>query len=162
MNLPNKIFVLFSIMLASCDTVTKHEKTSGDTAVLMKPENNQYEDRETREDTVDAKQELSPVSQVYANERFKNVQVKKTGDHQYLITGKAQIFEASFSWVIEDGHEELKQGHEMTDAGAPAWGNFSFTIDVEKKRPNTNLHLVLFEASAKDGSRQYELPLLLY
>ncbi|MEO6488548.1 MAG: Gmad2 immunoglobulin-like domain-containing protein, partial [Ferruginibacter sp.] len=70
-------------------------------------------------------------------------------------------FEAAFSWVVEDGHEELKKGFHMTDAGAPAWGKFDFTIDVQKKRENSTLTLILFESSAKDGSRQYELPIVL-
>ncbi len=101
-------------------------------------------------------------SKVYVNERFKDVTVTKTGDHSFLIKGKAQIFEANFAWVIEDGHDELQKGHHMTDAGAPEWGNFSFTIDAPKKDPNSTLHLILFESSPKDGSRQYELPILLY
>ena len=79
-----------------------------------------------------------------------------------MIKGKGQIFEANFSWIIEDGHEELQQGHQMTDAGAPEWGNFSFTVNASKKRPNSTLHLILFEISAKDGSRQHELPVPLY
>jgi hypothetical protein len=101
-------------------------------------------------------------SKIYSNERFKEVTVEKTGDHKFLIKGKGQIFEAAFSWVIEDGHDELKKGFTMTDAGAPAWGNFSFTVDAPKKRANSTLHLILFESSPKDGSRQYELPVLLY
>lgn len=103
-----------------------------------------------------------PPANVFSNERFKEVTVKKMEDHKFLIQGKAQIFEASFSWVIEDGHEELKKGFQMTDAGAPEWGNFKFTIDVQKKRANSTLHLILFESSPKDGSRQYELPIKLY
>jgi hypothetical protein len=101
-------------------------------------------------------------SKTYSNERFKEVTVEKTGEHKFLIKGKGQIFEAAFSWVIEDGHDELKKGFSMTDAGAPAWGNFSFTVDAPKKRANSTLHLILFESSPKDGSRQYELPVLLY
>lgn len=101
-------------------------------------------------------------SKTYSNKRFKDVTVKKTGEHEFLVEGKGQIFEANFNWVIEDGHEELKQGHNTTDAGAPAWGNFSFVVDAPKKRANSTLHLVLFEISAKDGSRQHQLPLLLY
>jgi hypothetical protein len=49
----------------------------------------------------------------------------------------------------------------MTDAGAPEWGRFSFTVEAVKKRANSTLHIILFESSAKDGSRQYELPILL-
>ncbi len=98
---------------------------------------------------------------VYANQRFKDVTVEKVGDNKYRIRGKGQIFEASFSWVIEDGHEELKQGHNMTDAGAPEWGNFDFTVEAVKKRPNSTLHIILYEISAKDGSRQHQLPIPL-
>jgi len=116
--------------------------------------------------TDDPKQEIdtvtSGVGKVYSNERFKDVTVTKTGENTFQITGKGQIFEANFGWVIEDGHDELQTGHHMTDAGAPEWGNFNFTVTAPKKDPNTTLHLVLFESSAKDGSRQHELPILLY
>ncbi len=102
-----------------------------------------------------------PAKKIYGNARFKEVTVEKTGDHQFLIKGKAQVFEANISWVVEDGHNELKKGFVMTDAGAPEWGNFTFPIDVQKKRENSTLTLILFESSAKDGSRQHELPIAL-
>lgn len=98
----------------------------------------------------------------YGNERFKDVTVERVGDHKFILKGKAQVFEAAFSWVVEDGHNEIKKGHEMTDAGAPAFGNFAFVIDVVKQRANSTLTLILFEASAKDGSRQHQLPIPLY
>ena len=101
------------------------------------------------------------VQKVYANTRFKDVTVMKAGENKYRIRGKGQIFEASFGWVIEDGHNELAKGFAMTDAGAPAWGNFDFTVEAKKARPNSTLHLILFETSAKDGSRVYELPIPL-
>lgn len=97
----------------------------------------------------------------YSNARFRNVIVEKTEGNIYSITGEAQIFEANFNWVIEDGHNELQKGFQMTDAGAPEWGAFSFTVTAEKQRPNSTLLLILFESSAKDGSRQHELPITL-
>lgn len=122
---------------------------------------------ETKPDTTEAKDSIvnkgaDPLTQIYSNARFKDVTLEKINEETFLVKGKGQIFEANFGWVVEDGHEELKEGFEMTDAGAPEWGNFSFTISVAKKRPNSKLHLILFETSAKDGSRQYELPILLY
>src|SRR5688500_7410401 len=102
---------------------------------------------------------ISP--KVYSNERFKDVTVEKTGENTYTISGKGQIFEANFNWVIEDGHEELQKGYTMTDAGAPEWGNFRFSVTAPKKNPNSTLHIIIFESSPKDGSRQYELPILL-
>jgi len=103
----------------------------------------------------------SPEPKTYSNERFKDVKVDKSADGKYIVSGTAQIFEASFSWIVEDGHNEIKKGYEMTDAGAPEWGNFSFEFFVEKERPNSTLMLILFESSAKDGSRQHELPIAL-
>lgn len=115
----------------------------------------------TDQDTV-YKDSIGISPKVYSNERFRNVTVEKTGENTFTIRGQGQIFEANFNWVIEDGHEELQKGYTMTDAGAPDWGNFEFTVTAPKKNPNSTLHIILFESSAKDGSRQYELPLLLY
>ncbi len=98
-------------------------------------------------------------NKVYSNDRFKNVTAQKINDTTFLIRGKAQVFEAAFSYVIKDGDTELKQGSAMTDAGAPAWGNFSFTVNIPSQ--TNSLQLILFEASPKDGSRQYELPVPL-
>ena len=102
-----------------------------------------------------------PPSKIYFNKRFKDVTLARIGANKFRIKGQGQIFEANFNWVVEDGHEELKKGFQMTNAGAPEWGNFDFTIDVQKKRENSTLMLILFETSAKDGSRQYELPIVL-
>lgn len=101
------------------------------------------------------------ITEEYSNQRFRKVWVEKIATDKFRIQGEAQIFEANFSWVIEDGHYELKKGYEMTDAGAPEWGRFDFTIDITKKNDNSTLILILFETSAKDGSRQYELPIPL-
>jgi len=95
--------------------------------------------------------------QKFSNERFRNVSVTKLNDTLYRIRGEAQIFEATLSWVIEDGHNELSKGFEMTDAGAPEWGKFDFTASAGKREDNSTLTLILFEVSAKDGSRQHEL-----
>lgn len=155
--------LLLVIYLASCnagnepgETKTKTETVTTDTNVSGK------QTVDTADTVIIQKDTTASSPQVYSNKRFKDVTVERTGEHQFLVKGKGQIFEASFSWVVEDGHEELKQGFEMTDAGAPEWGNFKFSIDVPKKRPNSTLHLILFELSAKDGSRQYELPIPLY
>lgn len=98
----------------------------------------------------------------YSNARFKEVTVERIDENKFRVRGKGQIFEANFNWIIEDGHDELKTGSQTTDAGAPEWGNFDFTITVEKKRENSKLTLVLFESSAKDGTRQHELSIVLF
>ena len=52
-------------------------------------------------------------------------------------------------------------GELARDAGAPEWGKFNFILHAPKKRENSTLTLILFEISAKDGSRQHELPIAL-
>ena len=143
--------------MCACNGDEQKTITSKDTAIkitLPKPVTPQI-----KADTIQAQE---PAGKVYSNARFRDVVVNKLGNNKYRITGKAQIFEANFGWVIEDGHEELQKGNTMTDAGAPEWGNFDFVIEAKKKRENSTLHLILFESSAKDGSRVYELPVLLY
>lgn len=115
-------------------------------------------------DTVQVTEEVQPeaaVSPEYSNQRFREVTIQKLADDKYRVKGQGQIFEASFSWIIEDGHYELAEGFETTDAGAPEWGKFDFTLDLPKKDANSTLTLILFESSAKDGSRQHELPISL-
>ena len=97
----------------------------------------------------------------YSNERFRQVTLEKLDGNKFRIQGEAQVFEATFNWVVEDGHNELKSGFVTADIGAPEWGNFDFTIDVAKNDVNTTLILILFEISAKDGSHNYELPITL-
>ena len=109
-----------------------------------------------------AKKDTISTLKTYANKRFKNVIVERIGKDSFLVRGQGQIFEANFNWVLEDGHDELKKGFQMTDAGAPEWGKFKFIIQAQKQRKNSTLTLILFETSAKDGSRQYELPIVLY
>ena len=116
-------------------------------------------------DTTEADKEVMPdtlLPKSYSNERFRNVTIKRIDNDSFFIRGQGQIFEANFSWIVEDGHEELRNGFQMTDAGAPEWGNFEFGIKIYKTRANSTLTLVLFESSPKDGSRQYELPIILY
>ncbi len=116
-------------------------------------------------ETLQVTKEVEPepiLSKAYANKRFKDVVVERIGLDSFIVRGQGQIFEANFSWIVEDGHDELKKGFQMTDAGAPEWGKFEFSVRVQKKRENSTLMLVLFESSPRDGSRQYELPIPLY
>lgn len=102
-----------------------------------------------------------PPTEAHSNARFRNVRAERIAEHRYRVSGEGQIFEASFGWVVEDGHNELVQGFATADAGAPSWGRFSFELDVEKERPESTLMLILFETSAEDGRRVHELPIAL-
>lgn len=149
------VYVFIAISLFACNGNVKNTKTS------TIPDSVKHKIDSTHQ--VEDEGQTTPALPVksYSNTRFKDVTVKKVGEHRFIIEGKGQIFEANFGWVVEDGHEELQQGFQMTDAGAPEWGKFKFSIQVQKQRPNSTLTLILFESSPKDGSRQYELPIVL-
>src|SRR4030095_12312371 len=148
-----RTILLSLIILVACNNNEEKRKTTKADTVKNIPETTQV--------TNEAKPEAL-LPKAYSNKRFKNVTVERIGKDKFLVRGQGQIFEANFSWIVEDGHEELKKGFQMTDAGAPQWGKFDFTINVQKKRDNSTLTLVLFESSPKDGSRQHELPITLY
>ena len=163
------IYSILIMALVSCNDNGQNTTVNSDTITTITPPDTSSflappvdTTKTVNTDTQNPKPDPGPQPKVYANKRFKDVTVERVGENKFRIRGKGQIFEASFSWVIEDGHEELKKGYEMTDAGAPEWGNFDFTVEAVKKRPNSTLHLVIYEVSAKDGSRQYELPIKLF
>lgn len=81
-------------------------------------------------------------------------------DGMFIVEGKARVFEASFQYKLEDGHNVLAQGHVMASKGAPEWGDFKFEIHYSGA---TSPHavLILFEGSPKDGSPQHELSIPL-
>ena len=77
-------------------------------------------------------------------------------DSTFNVEGEARVFEAAFSWVLEDGHNVLAEGHEMTDAGAPEWGSFNFDVNFEYAT-QPHMMLILYVSSAKDGSPEHQL-----
>lgn len=145
-----RLFWILLILLVSCNKGNKNATEAED---ILKTSDTLRPTKTTPPEVVTPKK--------YSNKRFRKVTVEKVDGNKFCVRGEGQIFEANFSWVVEDGHNELKKGFEMTDAGAPEWGKFDFTFEVSKNNENTTLTLILFEISAKDGSRQHELSIAL-
>jgi hypothetical protein len=152
-----KLSYAFLLLLVACNNNEPNEINNKKDSTTQRPP---MPAKDTNYNAADTATQIA--AKVYANQRFKEVTAEQVGENKFKVRGKGQIFEASFGWVIEDGHNELAQGFESTNAGAPEWGIFDFTVEAKKVRPNSTLHLILFETSAKDGSRQYELPVLLH
>ncbi|WP_010283420.1 BsuPI-related putative proteinase inhibitor [Bacillus timonensis] len=88
------------------------------------------------------------------NTAFRNVQV--LGENgEYKVTGEVRVFEATFFYAVEDGHDYvIPETVQMASEGAPAWAPFEINITIPKDKIPTNgaLILHLYERSAKDGS----------
>lgn len=139
---------LLLFLLISCNKKSDEDTTSKET-IIQNDSLNKATPNEMKEGIVEK----------LSNERFRNVTIEKLDENSFRVKGQAQVFEGTINWTVEDGHYILKDGFTTTDAGAPAWGNFDFTFDVEKKDKNSSVTLVLFEISAKDGSQQHPLPI---
>ena len=101
------------------------------------------------------KDETKPPVKVFTpveNDAFKVTSVvnDSTGKNVLIVEGKASVFEATFLYRIEDGHNVLAEGHTMADMGAPEWGNFKLVINYDQPT-SPNGVLTLYVASAKDG-----------
>jgi hypothetical protein len=87
------------------------------------------------------------------NVAFRNVKIEGSNG-EYKVTGEERVFEASFFYAVEDGHDYvIKETVFTTNAGAPEWSSFEINLSIpsDKIPKNGTLLLQLFERSAKDG-----------
>ncbi|RAP74123.1 Gmad2 immunoglobulin-like domain-containing protein [Paenibacillus montanisoli] len=75
------------------------------------------------------------------------------------VKGQARVFEAAFSYSLEDGHNVLAEGHATADKGAPEWGDFEFTVTLTEAPTSTTGVLTIYDSGAKDGSPLHPLHL---
>ncbi len=140
--------LLLSIFVLSCQSEKKEE--------------NHIEDIISN-DTIQSStaQGKSPDVEKHSNEIFKEVIVESLGENKYKASGSARVFEATLNWSVEDGHFVLAEGYVTANMGAPEWGDFEFEFTAKKVDDHSTLILILYEASAKDGSHRHELPIKL-
>lgn len=73
---------------------------------------------------------------------------QKKDQVEYVVTGQARIWEASYSYRIRSGKKEIVKGYGTASKGAPDWGDFKEVLKVKKQK---NLTLELFEISQENG-----------
>lgn len=73
---------------------------------------------------------------------------------EYVVTGQARIWEASYSYRIRSGKKEIVHGYGTASKGAPDWGDFKEVLKVKKQK---NLTLELFEISQENGKEIHKL-----
>lgn len=105
---------------------------------------------------------ISHEKEQIENKAFRNIQVSGS-QGQYIVTGEARVFEATFQYEVSDGHFIFLKGFETASTGAPDWGTFTLELNVPKENlpKNGTLTVFLYEESAKDGSIINEIPVVL-
>ncbi|WP_404451614.1 Gmad2 immunoglobulin-like domain-containing protein [Virgibacillus necropolis] len=111
-------------------------------ALVACSNDNEEENKNKNQEEQQEKEE----QKVYENESFKDVTVNESGN-QFVVTGKARVFEGVFQYAIINKSEIVKQDNYHTE-GAPTWGEFEIAFDKELA---TTIELFFF--SAKDGSK---------
>jgi hypothetical protein len=142
-----KIFCLLSaIILFGCnpEQLEKSEKTEG------------LNDKETTDTTGNDSGKIN-LDSTFSNESFRNVTVKKLEQNRFYISGEAKVFEATINFVVETDNKILIENFTTAEIGAPEWGKFHFTAEIDSKDFSKKLKLILFESSAEDGSRLHQL-----
>ncbi len=120
---------------------------------------NQDFDKPDKKDIPPASEiEEAPPKIVLENEAFKIFEPTPETEVQdkIIVKGLARVWEATVQYEFEDGHFILNKGFTTATKGAPEWGDFEIAIDLENA-VGGSARVVLFEASAKDGSRLHEL-----
>ena len=143
----NYSILLFAFLIFSCQSEKK--------------EQNDVQNSTVSDTTLLVKEKVEPELEMFSNEAFKNVSVQNLGSDKFMVKGQARVFEATINWSVEDGHYILADGFATADMGAPEWGNFAFEFSAKKAEANSTMVLILFEASAKDGTQMHTLPIKL-
>ncbi len=115
------------------------------------PENGNTSDNETDDKKSEEPTNKSPEPTTYENNSFKDISLTEN-ENGVNVTGKARVFEGVFQYAVVLKDEILKEDHYQT-AGAPAWGEFEFSIDKNlpyKSRNHFRTFCVLRKGWIKD------------
>lgn len=127
------------------ETLLGHLYT-GEPIVAKDPESYQWVDEKDSREIV-----LQNVAfRIY--EPTPNAEVKD----QIVVRGLARVYEGTILYEFEDGHYILDEGFTTATEAAPGWGEFEIIIEFDDV-VNDSGFVILFEESAKDGSRINEL-----
>ncbi|SDJ44201.1 BsuPI-related putative proteinase inhibitor [Salimicrobium halophilum] len=140
-------------------TIEEAEETSSDEGTEGSTTDDAGDDSSSNEGDSDEgpssenSSEGEETTSIDGNDAFRNLELSGENGN-YTISGEARVFEGSFLYRVEDGHNELiGETPVQVDSGAPSWSEFSLDISIpESDLPDFGtLTLMLYENSAKDG-----------
>ncbi|SIS47685.1 BsuPI-related putative proteinase inhibitor [Salimicrobium flavidum] len=125
-------------------------ETNGESDSGEETNNNTENEDTTGKESSDQSEETTSIE---GNDAFRNLEL--SGENgEYTVSGEARVFEGTFLYRVEDGHNELvPETPVQVDSGAPSWSSFELDISIpESDLPDFGtLTLMLYENSAKDG-----------
>ncbi len=82
-------------------------------------------------------------------------------EERIVVSGLARVFEATVQYEVDAGNVILAEGFTTATEGGPGWGEFEIIIELEELVTGT-AKIILYEESAKDGSRVNTLEIPIY
>lgn len=156
-------FILLIFLLGAC-SMNNNDSENDIQDDPEETEENQT-DTETDEDTDDPVEENNEQDAeenqdevVLENEAFRIFEPAPESivGNEFTVRGEARVFEGTVMYEFEDGHNILDEGFVTASEGAPGWGEFEIIISFDEVANNNGM-VILYEESAKDGSRTNEL-----
>lgn len=86
---------------------------------------------------------------------FQTARIKTPGQgalvkNPLVIQGQARVFEGVIKIVVQDGQTTIASKTVQTSAGAPNWGDFNVTLNIEEPKNPMGL-VIVYTNSPKDG-----------
>ncbi len=87
-----------------------------------------------------------------ASATFRNIKTERI--EQYMLTGKASVFEGTYQYVMKQGERVIVKGFGTASQGGPGWGTISQTISIPKSKLNGKepITIALFEINQESGA----------
>lgn len=117
-----------------------------------------HERRERPKKDSKASSEYSNEEIVLENDAFQIFEPapKASVKNEIIVRGLARVFEGTIQYQFRDNHSILDEGYTTTSEGTEEWNEFEIIIKVDKSA-HRSARIILYEESAKDGSKINEL-----
>ena len=83
---------------------------------------------------------------------FRNIKTDQI--EQFMLTGKASVFEGTYQYVVKQGERVIVKGFGTASQGGPEWGTISQTISISKSKLSGKEPLIveIFEIDQESGA----------
>lgn len=142
-----KYLLILTVILAGCNSGNERDTS---TIVANNPDSVAPADHTSVDQPADT---TSTVAAPQSNDRFRDVTLVRLSNDSANLRGRARIFEANLSYAVYEQGKLMYENFHTTSAGAPEWGEFDFNIKVPAPSTDTGTYVMVYESSAKDGSR---------
>ena len=145
--------LLTGTLLIACSEEEKEPKEETPSEMNVKAEEKKTDTTKSEEQKTEDK-----GAYLYENDAFRieTVDVQEDGK-KIIVSGLANVYEATISYSVEDGHEVFDTG--FVTASSAEWGTFELIVQLKdgSQPANGSYYVILYSESMADGSWMHQL-----